>query len=73
MRPVCGRDGVPELCQHSPAIALRRQFGTMTGDETGEHALRFTEGKAVFVVTKKGWEIATKLTGSHYWPDDELN
>ena len=35
--------------------------------------LQFSDGKAVFVLTKEGWRIAAKLTGSRYWPDDELN
>jgi len=25
-----------------------------------------------YVVTKKGWKIAAKLTGSLYWPDEML-
>lgn len=49
------------------------QVGTMTGKEKDELAYRFNEGKAVFVLTKKGWRIAAKLAGSRYWPDDELN
>lgn len=46
---------------------------TMTGDTKDQLALRFHEGKAVFVLTKKGWKISAKLTGSRYWPDKELN
>jgi lipid-binding SYLF domain-containing protein len=49
------------------------QVGTMTGETQDQLALRFNEGKAVFVLTKKGWKIAAKLTGSRYWPDNELN
>jgi lipid-binding SYLF domain-containing protein len=49
------------------------QVGTMTGEKQDQLALRFNEAKAVFVLTKKGWKIAAKLTGSRYWPDDELN
>jgi hypothetical protein len=49
------------------------QVGTMTGEDQDQLALRFNEGKAVFVLTKKGWKIAAKLTGSRYWPDEELN
>jgi len=49
------------------------EIGTMVGDEKDELALRFNEGRAVFVLTKKGWKIAAKLTGSRYWPDQELN
>ena len=36
-------------------------------------AMQFDEGKAMFVLTGKGWKVAAKLTGSRYWPDDELN
>jgi lipid-binding SYLF domain-containing protein len=47
--------------------------GTMAGDEKDELALRFDEGKAVFVLTGKGWKVAAKLTGSRYWPDETLS
>jgi hypothetical protein len=49
------------------------QVGTMTGDKQDQLRLRFNEGKAVFVLTKKGWRVAAQLTGSRYWPDVELN
>lgn len=45
----------------------------MAGEEKEQLALRFNEGKAVFVLTGMGWKVAAKLTGSRYWPDDELN
>jgi len=45
----------------------------MAGDEKDELALRFDDGKAVFVLTGKGWKVAAKLTGSRYWPDETLN
>lgn len=45
----------------------------MAGEQKEQLALRFNEGKAVFVLTGKGWKVAAKLTGSRYWPDDELN
>jgi hypothetical protein len=46
----------------------------MAGEKKDELALQFNEGKAVWVLlTKEGWKIAAKLTGSRYWPDDELN
>jgi hypothetical protein len=49
------------------------EVGTMVGDEKDELRLRFNDGRAVFVLTKKGWKIAAKLTGSRYWPDEKLN
>lgn len=49
------------------------EVGAMAGEEKELLALRFNEGKAVFVLTGKGWKIAAKLTGSRYWPDEALN
>ncbi len=49
------------------------EVGVMKGEKKDQLAMRFNEGKAVFVLTKKGWRVAGKLTGSRYWPDDELN
>lgn len=46
---------------------------TMAGEEKGGLALRFDDGKAVFVLTGKGWKVSAKLTGSRYWPDEVLN
>lgn len=47
--------------------------GAMVGEDKEELGLRFDDGKAVFVLTGKGWKIAAKLTGSRYWPDESLN
>jgi len=49
------------------------QVGAMRGEEREELALRFTDGKAVFVLTGQGWKVSVKLTGSRYWPDEALN
>ncbi|MBK5967218.1 MULTISPECIES: lipid-binding SYLF domain-containing protein [Thiorhodovibrio] len=49
------------------------EVGAMTGEEKDQLALRFNDGKAVFVLTGKGWKIGAKLTGSRYWPDETLN
>ncbi|MEA3277770.1 MAG: hypothetical protein U9Q81_21315 [Pseudomonadota bacterium] len=57
----------------SQGLDATAEVGTMTGEKKDQLALRFNEGKAMFVLTKKGWKIAAKLTGSRYWPDDELN
>ena len=46
------------------------EVGAMAGEEKEQLAMRFNEGKAMFVLTGKGWKIAAKLTGSRYWPDD---
>lgn len=47
--------------------------GAMAGEEKEQLDLRFDDGKAVFVLTGKGWKVSAKLTGSRYWPDDALN
>lgn len=47
--------------------------GAMSGEDKEQLGMRFNEGKAVFVLTGKGWKVAAKLTGSRYWPDEELN
>lgn len=49
------------------------EAGTMVGDDKDQLSHRFNEGRAVYMLTKKGWKIGAKLTGSRYWPDDELN
>jgi lipid-binding SYLF domain-containing protein len=49
------------------------EAGTMVGDDKDQLSHRFNEGKAYYLLTKKGWKIGAKLTGSRYWPDDELN
>lgn len=49
------------------------EVGTMAGEEQDQLRLQFNEGKAVFVLTGKGWKVAAKLTGSRYWPDEALN
>ena len=49
------------------------EVGAMAGDTKEQLALRFDDGKAVFVLTGKGWKVAAKLTGSRYWPDEALN
>lgn len=49
------------------------EAGAMAGDDKEQLSHRFNEGKSVFMLTKKGWKVGAKLTGSRYWPDDELN
>jgi len=47
--------------------------GAMAGAEKEQLRLGFDEGKALFVLTGKGWKVGAKLTGSRYWPDAALN
>ncbi|NEX23555.1 hypothetical protein G3480_25295 [Thiorhodococcus mannitoliphagus] len=49
------------------------EAGTMIKDDREELALRFDDGRAVFVLTKEGWKVSAKLSGAKYWPDDALN
>jgi len=49
------------------------EAGTMAGDEQEQLALRFRQGRAVFVLTQKGWKVSARLTGTKYWPDAALN
>lgn len=47
--------------------------GVMAGEDKEQLGVRFDDGKAVFVLTGRGWKVAAKLTGSRYWPDEALN
>ncbi len=49
------------------------QAGAMAGEDKEQLTQHFSDGKAVFTLTKKGWKVGAKLTGSRYWPDEELN
>jgi lipid-binding SYLF domain-containing protein len=49
------------------------EAGRMFGDEHERLALGFEDGRAVFVLTKKGWKLSAGLTGTRYWPDEQLN
>ncbi|MGE5153861.1 MAG: hypothetical protein ACM3ST_07585, partial [Bdellovibrio bacteriovorus] len=49
------------------------EVGTMAGEDKERLALGFDDGKAVFVLTGRGWKVSAKLTGSRYWPDEALN
>jgi lipid-binding SYLF domain-containing protein len=49
------------------------EAGTITGDTSDQIALRFDDGRAVFVLTRKGWKVSAKLAGTKYWPDESLN
>jgi len=54
-------------------IDATAETGTMLGDERKQLALRFQQGRAVFVLTQKGWKVSARLMGTKYWPDAELN
>lgn len=47
--------------------------GSMVGDEKSELEIEFRNGRAVFVLTTKGWRVAASATGSRFWPDKDLN
>jgi lipid-binding SYLF domain-containing protein len=54
-------------------IDATAEAGTMVGDEQEQLGLRFQQGRAVFVLTQKGWKVSARLTGTKYWPDTALN
>lgn len=47
--------------------------GAMFGDDKAEEAVRFVDGRSIFVLTKKGWKVSATATGTKYWVDNKLN
>ncbi|MBE1282223.1 MAG: hypothetical protein GJ676_02830 [Rhodobacteraceae bacterium] len=47
--------------------------GSMLGDDKSEFEIEFRDGRAVFVLTTKGWRVAASATGSTFKPDKDLN
>lgn len=47
--------------------------GAMFGEDKAEEAVRFVDGRSIFVLTKKGWKVSATATGTKYWVDDKLN
>jgi hypothetical protein len=48
------------------------EASALQGEERKELAARFTDGTAIFVLTEKGWKVTATVTGTKYWPDEEL-
>jgi lipid-binding SYLF domain-containing protein len=49
------------------------EAGTLAGEEQDQVAVQFHDGRAMFVLTQKGWKVSAKLAGNRYWPDAALN
>jgi hypothetical protein len=49
------------------------EVGALLGDDKERLALHCQDGRAVLVLTQKGWTVSAKLSGTKYRPDDELN
>lgn len=49
------------------------EAGSITGDEHEDLRFGFHQGRASFVLTRKGWQVSAKLLGTKYWPDEALN
>ena len=49
------------------------EAGTMFGDEGEQAEMRFADGRAVFVLTKRGWRVSATVAGTRYWADSDLN
>ena len=45
----------------------------MAGEHREDLKVKFTDGRAVFMLTKQGWKVSASVTGSRYWPDQALN
>ncbi|MBO9412358.1 MULTISPECIES: hypothetical protein [unclassified Ruegeria] len=49
------------------------ESGVMFGEEKAGETVRFIDGRSIFVLTKKGWRVATNATGTKYWRAPDLN
>ena len=49
------------------------EAGTMFGDDKAGADIRFVDGRAVFVLTRRGWRAAASAAGTKYWADASLN
>jgi hypothetical protein len=49
------------------------EAGTLVGDAQDQVAVQFHDGRALFLLTQKGWKVSAKLAGNRYWPDAVLN
>ncbi|MEM6577800.1 MAG: hypothetical protein AAF678_04860 [Pseudomonadota bacterium] len=49
------------------------EAGTMFGEDSEQAQMRFANGRAVFVLTTKGWRVAATAAGTKYWADASLN
>ena len=49
------------------------QTGAAMGDDIVQQTVRFTDGRSIFVLGKKGWRVSATAAGTKYWPDPALN
>ncbi len=49
------------------------EAGTMFGDDKESLEFRFEDGRAIFVLTKRGWRVSATAAGTKYWADQSLN
>jgi hypothetical protein len=49
------------------------QAVAVAGDDKVEEVLRFTDGRSIFVLGRKGWRVGATAAGTRYWPDPALN
>ncbi len=47
--------------------------GSIFDTRADTEALRFINGRSVFVLDRTGWKAATTIAGTRYWPDTDLN
>jgi hypothetical protein len=49
------------------------QAVAVAGDDKAEEVLRFTDGRQIFVLGRRGWRVGATAAGTRYWPDPALN
>lgn len=49
------------------------EAGTVFGDDKDSLEFRFEDGRAIFVLTNRGWRVSATAAGTKYWVDANLN
>lgn len=49
------------------------EAGTMVDEEKEGLRVRFENGRAMYLLTTRGWRVAASAAGTKYWPDPNLN
>jgi hypothetical protein len=49
------------------------QAAARAGEDKAEEALRFYDGRSIFVLGKNGWRVSASAAGTKYWAAPDLN
>ncbi|TMV08612.1 hypothetical protein FGK63_05685 [Ruegeria sediminis] len=49
------------------------ESSAMYGEDKTEQAVRFIDGRSIFVLDKTGWRVAAGASGTRYWKAPDLN